>query len=135
MSYMSNKSICLTISHNVFLTREERYALVGGKSIRKIGVSVPIWLKKSGKTDEPAEEIFCWYELHGGEEFGVEWTDDGYLLFLTEEMRQGLRDVSDFGSASVMFTNHGRLDAKKKVYDMLNFVSIQADESLLKSMS
>ena len=135
MTYMSNRSICLTVSHNVFLSREQRYALVADKAVRTLGVSVPVWLKKSGKTDEPAEEVFCWYELHPADAFGITWTDEGYVIYLSKEVRDGLRDVPDFGSECAMCTHHGELAIKNKTYNMLHFISIQDNQSLLKSLS
>ena len=52
----------LTINHNLFLTRAERYAWYEGQSIEVIGVSIPVWFSKS-ITSEPAIEIFCKYRL------------------------------------------------------------------------
>lgn len=52
----------LIISHNIFLTREERYALVGGDVIEVVGISLPVWFS-SEHTSKPAEEIFCKYEI------------------------------------------------------------------------
>ena len=54
--------LSLSISHHLFLTRKERYALHEGQVIETIGSSVPVWFY--GKTtSEPAEEIFCQYVL------------------------------------------------------------------------
>lgn len=57
---MSN--IILTISHNIFLTRDERYSLHEGEDLEVLGVSVPVWVYDGGTT-EPASEIFCKYKL------------------------------------------------------------------------
>lgn len=56
----------LTVTHNLFLTRDQRYDLVNGKTIEVTGVSVPVWVCKDdsvgkGYTSEPAVEVFCKY--------------------------------------------------------------------------
>lgn len=52
----------LTVSHNVFLTREQRYDLFHGTDLEVVGVSVPVWIN-NGKTTEPAIEVFAKYKL------------------------------------------------------------------------
>jgi hypothetical protein len=52
----------LTISHLVFLSREQRYNLFHGNDLEVIGVSVPVWLNK-GESSEPAIEVFAKYKL------------------------------------------------------------------------
>lgn len=57
----------LTVSHNIFLTREQRYELFHGKDLEIIGVSVPVWIN-NGETTEPAIEIFANYKLMNRDE-------------------------------------------------------------------
>lgn len=52
--------LSLSISHHIFLTKEERYSLHQGVAIETIGASVPVWFY-GRTTSEPAEEIFCQY--------------------------------------------------------------------------
>lgn len=52
----------LTISHHIYLSREQRHALHDGNTIEVTGVAVPVWFQK-GNTTEPAPEIFCRYKL------------------------------------------------------------------------
>ena len=52
----------LTISHYIYLTKEQRYALHERQPIEAIGISVPVWFNK-GNTSEPAKEIFCKYQI------------------------------------------------------------------------
>lgn len=54
--------LTLTVSHNIFLTPEERIALAKGTTIETVGVSVPVWFYK-GDTSEPAVEVFGKYVL------------------------------------------------------------------------
>jgi len=58
----NKKTTTLSIMHNIFLTKKERYALHEGKKIKTIGVSLPVWFHK-GSTSEPAEEVFCKYAI------------------------------------------------------------------------
>lgn len=64
----SNRKYILTVSHNIFLTREQRHFLTNGKTVEVIGVSLPVWICKDdslgrGYTTEPAIEVFCKYVL------------------------------------------------------------------------
>lgn len=52
----------LTISHNLFLTREQRYRYYKGQELEIVGVSVPVWLSEK-ETSEPAQEMFTLYKL------------------------------------------------------------------------
>ena len=74
--------LILTISHHIYLTRDERYSLFGGKPVKTIGVSIPVWAEQ-GMTSEPAQEVFCAYELtNGGGERIVNPTSDGYKVII-----------------------------------------------------
>lgn len=74
--------LILTISHHLYLTREERYALHEGKKIKVIGVNIPVWADQ-GLTSEPAQEVFCLYDLHpNGNEKLVSPTKEGYRIIL-----------------------------------------------------
>lgn len=52
----------LTISHHIYLDKNQRHTLHEGQSVEVTGVAVPVWFKK-GNTTEPAPEIFCRYKL------------------------------------------------------------------------
>jgi len=60
---MKNKNkIALSVSHHIYLTEAERYALHHGSELNVVGVSIPVWFYK-GSTSEPAVELFCDYTL------------------------------------------------------------------------
>jgi hypothetical protein len=63
---MKSKLVTLSISHNIFLTREERYSLHSGEPVTAIGVGLPVWFFQ-GTTSEPGEEVFCEYLLKNEE--------------------------------------------------------------------
>ena len=62
MIYMQKNLVTLSIVHNIFLTRDQRYSLNQGNRLLITGVSLPVWFFK-GDTSEPAEEVFCKYIL------------------------------------------------------------------------
>lgn len=55
--------VTLSVSHSLFLTEKQRYDLHQGKTIKVVGVSMPVWFCQ-GSTSEPAEEVFCKYTLN-----------------------------------------------------------------------
>jgi hypothetical protein len=79
---MLEQKLGLLITHNIFLTKEERYALAKGNPLRVVGVSLPVWfLTESGKTTEPGIEVFCEYHiLNRKGEASVESYGQGYEL-------------------------------------------------------
>lgn len=76
--------ITLAISHNIFLTRQQRYDLYNKQVIETIGVSVPVWFA-NGTTSEPANEVFCKYKLiNNTEQTGIEFVKRGYDICLPQ---------------------------------------------------
>jgi hypothetical protein len=58
-------NLALFVTHNVFLTEEQISSVVGGNSVETVGNCVPVWVDaKTGKTTEPASEVFCLYRIH-----------------------------------------------------------------------
>jgi|GEM_PF-3933210 len=62
MTKTKSAKLILAISHQIFLTKEERYALVGGETINTVAYNVPVWFFQ-GATSEPATEVFCRYTI------------------------------------------------------------------------
>ncbi|MCK9459678.1 MAG: hypothetical protein M0R80_08570 [Proteobacteria bacterium] len=86
-------AIILTISHNVFLTREERYALYNGNSITVVGVSIPVWVKK-GRLPHDAEEIFCKYLLrNNGKPKKIEPAPTGHVITIPPTSNQYWKEL------------------------------------------
>ncbi len=70
----------LAISHNLFLTREQRYNWYNGEDLEIIGVSVPVWADKKC-TSEPAIEVFCKYKLlTSTDKIRIKHTKTGYEI-------------------------------------------------------
>lgn len=75
----------LTILHQIYLTPEQREALVERReSVEVVGVSVPVWFE-SGNSSEPAQEVFVKYTLTNRlENHGVVTSKDGYTINLPQ---------------------------------------------------
>ena len=58
----------LFITHHVFLTDEQISELTVGDAVSCLGHCVPVWIDaKTGRTTEPAREVFCRYRLFNTE--------------------------------------------------------------------
>jgi hypothetical protein len=81
----------LSISHLIFLTRDERYKLVAGEEITVVGVSVPI----RSPEDIPVE-VFCRYILQNkSENLRILNTPAGYLINLPQKVHVQIPILSD----------------------------------------
>ena len=86
-------AIILTISHNIFLNREERYNLFNGNSITVVGVSIPVWVKK-GRLPHDAEEVFCEYRLHNnGKPKKIEPAPTGHIVTIPPPSNQYWKEL------------------------------------------
>lgn len=57
-------NLALFITHHVFLTDEQISMVVSGGVVSCVGHCVPVWVDaKTGRTTEPAKEVFCSYEV------------------------------------------------------------------------
>jgi hypothetical protein len=62
-------NLALFVTHHIFLTDEQISSVVSGEKISCVGHCVPVWVDaKTGKTTEPAKEIFCSYDIFNSEE-------------------------------------------------------------------
>lgn len=83
---MSN--LALFVTHSIFLTKDQIEQIFKNKYIETIGHCVPVWINaKTGKTTEPASEIFCNYRVHNSAESdpSIEKINKkGYEIFLPQ---------------------------------------------------
>lgn len=86
--------LSLTIHHNIYLTKEQRYALHNQEEVLAIGVSIPVWYINKATT-EPAKEVFCKYILKNPKtEIPIVILEDGYEISIP--YREGTKlDISD----------------------------------------
>lgn len=93
------------VTHNLFLTKEQiDELLIDHSSVEVIGCSVPVWVDaKTGKTTEPATEIFCKYAIHNSSEKDVDielLPKIGYKIFLPQLRNWDPPDLIDFEKIS-----------------------------------
>lgn len=149
----------LIISHDVFLSKEERYDLYNGKEIEVVGVSVPVWVDE-GKTSEPAVEVFCkYYFFNKQEQIAIQPVKTGYNIVIPKtaisqelpanlspqevevlynEVLPCVRDlleIKDGGKAWIAFRQLNRLKEGDKITDILHYVEIKPIEYLLDSIN
>jgi len=131
--------LTLTISHNIFLTREERYKVTSGEPIEILGISVPVWFLK-GNTSEPAKEIFCKYIVtNDGKNTPIFATPTGFQLNLPkiideQNSEKKLLDVDDGGAECLFYREFNRI-YKPISYDIIHYVQIMPYEMMLKTLT
>ncbi len=139
-------SLTLTVSHNIFLDRTQRYDLFDNKEIEVIGVSVPVWLHK-GKTSEPGHEVFCKYKLIPTKfTLLVKHNSVGYDIYLPHETHntkddkinpltlKNILDVQDGGVSWLAFRQVGKAKKNKTNISIINFVEIKNTDELEKTL-
>jgi hypothetical protein len=129
----------LTISHYIYLTREERYGLFRGEKLETTGISVPVWFRK-GDTSEPAQEVFCKYIITNSLSFkSIVQTDEGYALNLPQTFygkdnsttAKKLLDVEDGGCEELTYRQYSKID---KNVGVVHFIEIKPIEILLDTL-
>lgn len=130
--------LTLTISHNIFLTREERYKITKGEPIEILGISVPVWFYR-GNTSEPAKEIFCKYIVTNDEKnTPIFSTKTGYQLNLpkaidNQNSEKKLLDISDGGAECLFYKEFNKV-YKPLHYDIIHYVQIMPVEMMEKTL-
>lgn len=132
---MTDKSIYLTISHNLFVDRDQRYQIImeDDTSINITGISVPVWAftKKSLGSNEPAEEILCDYKITNKSGSIIEPNDSGYTINIrSKNIRSKLFDRKDGGEGRLVFKHRNFVDFKGVSYKVIHYVTIQDLEVL-----
>lgn len=154
----------LCVSHNLWLTREQRYALHRNNEVKVIGVSCPVWFDK-GKTSEPASEIFCQYRLNTGNQLRIKQTLNGYDVLITNNSKptdlpeflwemlserekettimelnknfvgsKSLLDIKDGGSEWFAFKQYNKTVRQNVPIDVIHFVELKDMETLMESL-
>lgn len=129
----------LSISHYIYLTREQRYAVFSEEQVETVGVSVPVWFK-GGNTSEPAKEVFCRYIISNDRSVnGVELFDEGYLInlkvFDPDVRLQSLLDFKDRGHEEIVSKGYAKLVNDGKLLKAFHCIEIKPVELLLATLS
>lgn len=138
----------LTISHYVYLTKEQRYALHAGQEVEVVGVSVPVWFQK-GTTSEPARELFCKYKLTNEKVNKViSQMEEGYVINLPQKTEattdetpissgqsDRLLDITDKGAEFLDFRQYNKVRQEHREFNVVHFVEIKRLETLMETLS
>lgn len=146
----------LTVSHYLYLSKDERYALHEGKTIETVGVCIPVWFEK-GNTSEPAQEVFCKYKMHNPKSgVDIKQSNDGFEIWfpsiqkdeehlVDDEMKvaiqkklgtsDNLLDYKDGGSTKCEFRIYQKLLVNETLHHLVHFVEIKPIELLMDTIS
>ena len=134
--------LTLNVSHNIFLTKKQRYELsVVDSKIEAIGVSVPVWFFK-GKTSEPAREVFCKYILSiNDSKNAIKKFNEGYIVNLPKYLDKistpifdVLKDEKDNGKEMIQYKEYSSSKIKSLKYNVIHVVEIYDESFLLDSL-
>jgi hypothetical protein len=139
---MSENLFTLHIHHNIFLTKEERYAVHEGREIEVIAGSSPVWVLGLS-TSEPAKEIFCKYKIKNSKkDTPVEITKEGYEIDIPCHMEgnpctsENLLDVIDGGSKAMFYREHNKIKTEDgQGLFIVHYVHLQDIEFLERSIT
>lgn len=139
-------SLVLSIGHNIFLSKEDRYKLLN-EEIEAVGVSVPVWFYQN-KTSEPAHEVFCKYKIIPSEdEISIKQKDQVYEITLPKEdlnkdgkkhpvTIKNILNIKDGGMEWLAFRQYGKIKRKnKKTISLIHFLEVKPLEDILGSLT
>ena len=141
----------LCVSHNIFLTREQRYDIYRGEKVEVVGVSVPVWFYNKVEVSGPSSEIFCKYIIANddiNQSKGIEITEKGYEIYLSSgegsmsKIKKFFkkRDYIPFSKLLIDVKDGGAEWINFKVYDIsdkvttIHSIEIQKIETLNESL-
>lgn len=88
--------LILSIQHNIYLTREQRYGLHNQLDISITGISIPVWQFENNKTSEPAKEVFCIYNISNPKiDKPIKILKDGFNIYLPNQIPTKNREISN----------------------------------------
>jgi len=73
----------LSIMHTIFLKQEEVNKLNSNQNVSVIGICLPVW-SFNKNSSEPAEEVFCEYEIQNNEFKPIEILKNKYKIYLPD---------------------------------------------------
>jgi hypothetical protein len=119
----------LTITHYLFLTREQRYALsVPETEIEVIGCCTPVWIQNGVHLSKIAEEIFAKYRIRHcpePEKQTINSMDEGFLIRLSPDMPKFLLDCCDNGQQRLCLTHKNIITIDDKVAPVVHFLTME----------
>lgn len=128
----------LVISHIIYLTPEERTALVKKrKPAQIVGISVPVWFHQ-GKSSEPAHEVLCQYMLtNEPQDMMITSLPTGYRINLpqvkpdqseeetTKTDFHKIGNPEDGGSGWLIFKQFQTVKPQDRTFQILHYVELR----------
>lgn len=146
----------LTISHFLYLTRDQRYKIHAGEVVETVGVSVPVWFLK-GNTSEPAKELFCKYKITNEPiNKAIETVDEGFVINLPQKIdlqpedtvddsfreamkhlptSERLLDIKDKGAGYLHFKQYNQVVINSIEFSIVHIVELQNEDFLIDSFN
>jgi hypothetical protein len=108
-------NLALFVTHNIFFDQKQIKSFLKKDFIKTKGVSVPVWVNaKTSKTTEPAQEVFCEYEIFRKQEKkDILLTKKGYKILLSNEFWTPPEDI-DFEKLAKMTEDQRREFEEKR---------------------
>jgi hypothetical protein len=132
------KEKSLVVNHILYLTPEQRIALVRDRTpAQVVGISVPVWLC-DGKSNEPAQEVFCQYTItNEQQEMMLSPLPTGYRINLPQpkpslnDSEQGSPDLKKLGNPEdggmgwLLFKQFQKIKHKDRDITVLHYVELR----------
>ncbi|NBT57450.1 hypothetical protein EBT16_01580 [bacterium] len=111
-------NLALFVTHHLFLTEEQIAEVVSGRTAEAIGHCVPVWVDaKTGKTTEPAAEVFCSYKIHNSKEKSCEVEvvpKSGYEIYIPSASSWNPPEELDFEKMAEMTSEERQAALKSR---------------------
>lgn len=122
------------ISHNLFLSSEERKSLQNEKEVMTVGICVPVFVTGQD-TSEPAKEIFCSYRVIPNKQDRLIYpVEHGWALALSKEYVRSLSDIKDGGCEFLSLARHDRITTSEAIFPVIHQIVVSGTSSLEQSV-
>lgn len=123
-------NIFLTIAHNIYLSREERYKLnEPNAEVSVVGITIPVWVRNTF-TSEPAEEVISNYVIKncsGSSDTNVvDMMPSGFIISIfNKDTVRGILDRKDGGVNCIYMTYQTKINRDGQEVLVINYINIQ----------
>jgi hypothetical protein len=119
----------ITMTHYIFLTREQRYALsIPDSEIDVIGHCIPIWTYNGNYPSKIPDEVFAKYKIKHclkKEQQTVNLINGGFLIRFSPNIPRLLLDFRDCGVEHVILTHQNVVNTNDKVIPIVHFLNVE----------
>jgi len=118
----------LAICHYVFLTKEQRYALIVPEvEIEVVGMCCYTWKNNGLHEDKFIDEIFAKYVFRHcpkPEKQTINFTDEGFLVRLSPNMPKYLLDYQDEGHMNLNLNHKNAIISEDRIIPVMHYLNI-----------